>query len=1194
MAPERIKDIYAPAARDWEELYRNRWQYDKAVRSIHGVNCTGGCSWMVYVKDGIVGWELQANDYPQFNGNIPNHEPRGCQRGISSSWYLYSPLRVKYPYVRGRLLDLWKDARARHADPVEAWKSIVENEEARRSYTGKRGMGGLRRASWDEAAEIIAASTLYTAGKYGPDRVVGFSPIPAMSMISYAAGSRFLQLLGGVAMSFYDWYCDLPAASPQVWGEQTDVNESADWFNAGYIALCGSNVPMTRTPDAHYLAEARYNGARVLVLSPDYSIASKFADDWLPVEQGHDGAFWMAVNHVIMKEYYIDRKTPYFEEYARKYTDMPFLVKLKMDGDAWVPGDFLRAGETAQGSGLEHAEWILCVSDVSGRVRIPGGSMGFRHSSKEGNWNLDMKDVVDGTDIDCRLSSPSGTACKVRFFFEGSGETVREVAAQRIVTSAGEEMVVTVFDLLTAQLGVTAGGGDVLEGYREDRPFTPGWQEKYTGISPDKVIRIAREWADNGEKTKGRNMMIVGAGINHWYHGDLIYRAGITALILTGSVGKNGSGLAHYVGQEKVVPLASWTSIAMAHDWVKPSRLQNTPSFWYIHSDQWRFDRSYVDYFKPKDGRGMPVHTADFNVKAVRLGWLPFYPQFNESPARIVEAAVRDGAATDEEIRKNIVERLKKGSLKFAIEDPDAPENWPRVWFIWRGNAISSSAKGHEFFLKHIVGAPNSSAMAPEAAREHVKEIKWREKAPEGKMDLIVNLNFRMDTSTLYSDIILPAATWYEKVDLNTTDMHSFVNCMDAAVPPSWESKSDWQIFRLIARKFSELAPEHFPAPFRDVIAAPLLHDTPGEIAQREVKDWKLGECEAIPGKTMPNLSIVERDYANLYNRFVSVGPAMGHLGAHGVTWEAGDFHEKLLNESPTVTWDGKRRISLEDEETVANMILAFAPETNGELSYRAYRNLEKRVGKPLASIAEGNRNIRITMDEIRKQPRRSLSTPVWSGLVTDERPYAPYTLNVEYGVPWRTLSGRQSLYLDHPWYREFDEALPTFKGKLDPSILDEINTGDEKDGLILNFLTPHGKWSIHSTFSDNLRMLTLSRGGQTVWLNGDDAARGGIADNDWVEVYNANGVIVCRAIVTSRIPKGSSWMYHAQERTLNVPKSDRTGKRGGVHNSVTRIRLKPTLMLGGYAQFSYYFNYWGPIGVNRDCYVVVRKHTKG
>src|SRR3972149_3714362 len=217
----------------------------------------------------------------------------------------------------------------------------------------------------------------------------------------------------------------------------------------------------------------------------------------------------------------------------------------------------------------------------------------------------------------------------------------------------------------------------------------------------------------------------------------------------------------------------------------------------------------------------------------------------------------------------------------------------------------------------------------------------------------------RTAPATLYSDIVLPAATWYEKSDLNTTDMHSFVNCLDAAVPPSWESKPDWKIFGEIARKVSELSVKHFPAPVKDIVAAPLLHDTPGEIAQRSVKDWKLGECEPIPGKTMPNLATVGRDYVNLYDRFLSVGPAMGHLGAHGVNWEAGDVHEKLLETMPTRSWNGKTYIDLEDEKVVADVILAFAPETNGELAYRSYRNLEKRVGKPLSQIAAGNPSLR-------------------------------------------------------------------------------------------------------------------------------------------------------------------------------------------------------------------------------------------
>jgi nitrate reductase / nitrite oxidoreductase, alpha subunit len=1189
---QRIKDDRSPERRDWEEFYRNRWQYDKVVRSTHGVNCTGSCSWMVHVKDGIVAWELQATDYPQFDSSVPNYEPRGCGRGICFSWYLYSPMRVKYPYLRGALLDRWTEAKSRFEDPVEAWASIVENPQARASYTAKRGMGGFRRASWELVTDIIAASTVYTTKKHGPDRVIGFSPIPAMSMISYAAGTRFLQLLGGVALSFYDWYCDLPPASPQVWGEQTDVHESADWYNASYIVVCGSNVPMTRSPDAHYLAEARFRGAKVVVMSPDYSMASKFADAWLPVEQGHDGAFWMALNHVILKEFYVDRQVPFFEDYVTRFSDLPFLIKLSPgegQGDGtWLPGEFLRADELERGGGIENADWTFCVADREGAVRIPHGSLGSRWSQQEGNWNLDMKDMVDGAEIDCALTLLGRETCKVRFRFEGEPDAIRELPVLRVTTRSGVVTVTSVFDLMMAQFGVPRGlSGDYPRDYNSELPFTPKWQEKHTGVDAQTLINMAREWAENGEQSRGRNLIISGAGINHWYHNDLIFRAAITALVLTGSVGRNGAGLAHYVGQEKVVPLAPWTSVAMANDWVKPSRLQNAPSFWYLHSDQWRYDRNFVDYFKPQSGGKMPLHAADLTAKAVRLGWLPFAPHFNDNTLKLMEQAKAAGCGSDAEIRDWLVARLKSGETRFAVEDPDAAGNCPKVWFIWRGNAISASAKGHEFFLKHVLGAPNSSVSAVEAAKGKVKEIVWHDKAPEGKVDLVVDLNFRMDTSAMYSDIVLPAATWYEKSDLNTTDLHSLVNCLDAAVPPCWESQSDWKTFGMIARKVSEFSAKHLPTPVKDVIAAPLLHDTPGEIAQRTVLDWKSGECEPVPGKTMPNLAIVERDYPNLYNRFMSLGPDIAHLGAHGVHYEAGDMHDKLLKDLPTRAWSGKSFVDLEDERVLADVLLALAPETNGELAHRAYQNLGKRTGKPLSEISEGSRDFRMTWEEVTKKPRRFINSPIWSGLVTGGRPYAPFTLNVEHGVPWRTLTGRQSMYLDHPYYGEFDEGLPTFKRKLDPALLDET---EGETGLVLNFLTPHGKWSIHSTYSDNLRMLTLSRGGQALWINAEDAAGAGIEDNEAIEVYNTNGVVVCRSIVSSRIPKGAAIMYHAPERTLNIKKSRKTGKRGGVHNSLTRIRLKPTLMLGGYAQFSYYFNYWGPTGVNRDCYVVVRK----
>ena len=363
--------------RTWEDAYRNRWAHDKIVRSTHGVNCTGSCSWKIYVKGGIVTWETQQTDYPRTRWDMPNHEPRGCARGASYSWYLYSANRVKYPMVRGRLLKSWRAARLAH-DPVEAWASIVEDDAKRRDYQSVRGLGGFVRSSWDEVNEIVAAANVYTIKKHGPDRVIGFSPIPAMSMVSYAAGSRYLSLIGGVCMSFYDWYCDLPPSSPQVWGEQTDVPESADWYNSSYIIAWGSNVPQTRTPDAHFFTEVRYKGTKTVAVTPDYSEVAKLADIWMHPKQGTDAAVAMAMGHVILKEFYFparQERSAYFDDYVRRYTDMPMLVMLKEhtlpDGETvMVPDRYVRASDFNGKLGqANNPEWKTVAFDETRQGR---------------------------------------------------------------------------------------------------------------------------------------------------------------------------------------------------------------------------------------------------------------------------------------------------------------------------------------------------------------------------------------------------------------------------------------------------------------------------------------------------------------------------------------------------------------------------------------------------------------------------------------------------------------------------------------------------------------------------------------------------------------------------------------------------------------------------------------------------------
>ena len=1197
-----IKDIIDPKARVWEEFYRNRSQSDKVVRSTHGVNCTGSCSWNVHVKDGIVGWELQATDYPPLEDGIPPYEPRGCQRGISFSWYLYSPLRVKYPYLRGVLVDLWRAAKAKHEDPVAAWASIMEDPIKRKSYQQARGKGGFRRASWDEAEELIAASTIYTIKKHGADRLIGFSPIPAMSMLSFAGGSRFMQLMGGVNLSFYDWYCDLPNASPEVWGEQTDVSESADWYNSKYIAVVGSNVNMTRTPDAHFLAEARHNGSKVTVLSPDFSVTSKHADWWIPAHAGQDGAFWMAVNHVILSEFHHQAKTPYFMDYLKRYTDTPFLVHLTEKDGVYRAGRMATAAsiepyKEAENGGFKYLVW----DEEQDQAKMPLGTLGFRWQQKKGEWNLQMKDGQDGSDIAPALSLLGNEADVLEVSFDdfsSDSRSSRGVPVQYLETADGRVPVTTVFDLLMAQFGVNRGlAGEYPQSYDDEQgAYTPAWQEKFTGIDRANVAQFAREWASTAETTEGKCSIIIGAGVNHWYHANLLYRAGIAALMLCGCVGKNGGGLNHYVGQEKLAPVAPWATIMGALDWSKPPRFQNTPSFHYVHSDQWRYERT-ADETRvnavAESNKITACHTMDQQVRAVRNGWLPFYPQFDRSPTEAVKQAESAGAKSNQEIVDWTVKQLKDKKMKFAVEDPDAPENWPRVWFIWRGNALMSSAKGHEYFLKHYLGT-HSSTVAPETAEESVKEVVWHKDAPEGKLDLIVDINFRMDTSAVYSDIVLPTATWYEKDDLNTTDMHSFIHPMQEAVPPCWESKSDWNIFKDLAKKVSQMSETHLPEPVRDIVSVPLAHDTPAEMAQPEIKDWSKGECEAIPGKTMPGLVVVERDYVNLYKRFISFGPGARNngIGAHGLSWQIEDFYDELVKTNPTETWGGQTYPSLDNAKDAANVILHLAPETNGEIAHRAFQAKEEKVGMPLVDLAADTRAIRTTFAELDRQPKRLLTSPCWSGLTNNGRAYAAYTLNVERLVPWRTLTGRQHFYLDHEGYIAYGENLPTYKPKPDPSSLqDLVVSATDEQSIMLNYLTPHGKWGIHSTYGDNHRMLTLSRGCHPFWINDKDAAKIGVIDNDWVEVYNDHGVVVTRAVVSARLPEGISFLYHAPERTIGVPKSPLRGnKRAGGHNSLNRIRLKPNLMLGGYGQFTYGWNYWGPTGANRDTFILVRK----
>ncbi|RNF41177.1 nitrate reductase subunit alpha [Planococcus salinus] len=1188
--------------RDWENMYRQRWSHDKVVRTTHGVNCTGSCSWKVFVKNGIITWENQQIDYPSCGPDMPEFEPRGCPRGATFSWYEYSPLRVKYPYMRGRLWRLWKSARSMHANPVDAWASIVEDPEKAQFYKSARGKGGHVRVNWDDALELIAAQLIYTIQKYGPDRIAGFTPIPAMSMISYASGARFISLLGGQMLSFYDWYADLPPASPQIWGEQTDVPESSDWYNAGYLMMWGSNVPMTRTPDAHFMTEVRYKGTKVVSVAPDFAENVKFADNWLAPNPGTDAALAQAMTHVILDEFYHQRQEPMFINYAKQYTDMPFMILLDPHEDSLKGGRFLRASDLGDTS--QHAEWKPVIYDEAvNDLIVPNGTMGQRWEEDK-KWNLILENE-DGSRVEPALSVEGLDEewKEIVFpFFDNAGNGVfkRVIPAKKVTLADGTvRYAATVYDLMLSQYGIARidSPHNAKDYFDETSHYTPAWQEKVTSVKASIVTQIAREFAQNSIDTGGRSMIIMGAGINHWFNSDTIYRAILNLVVLTASQGVNGGGWAHYVGQEKCRPIEGWSTVAFAKDWQGPARLQNATSFFYFATEQWRYEEGGTDSLKSPLGEDVSYqHPADYNVLAARLGWLPSYPQFDKNSLLFAEEAAQDGKKTNKEIIDHAAEEIKSRNTKFAIEDPGAPENFPRSLFIWRSNLISSSAKGQEYFMKHLLGASDGLLAEP---NQDVKpeEIIWRDDV-EGKLDLMVALDFRMTSTPLYADIVLPAATWYEKTDLSSTDMHPFVHPFNPAVNPLWESRSDWDIYGKLAEKFSEMARTHLPGVYKDVVTTPLAHDTVSEISQPMglVKDWTKGEIEAVPGKTMPNISIVERDYTKIHDKYITLGPNLqiGKTGAHGVSFSVAEEYEELKRINGTY-YDESIKNGLPKIQTarqVADAILNLSSATNGRVSQKAYVEAEKDTGVELKDISADRAAEKITFQSITVQPREVIPTPVFSGSNKMGRRYSPFTTNIERLVPFRTLTGRQHFYIDHEIFQQFGEALPIYKPTLPPMVFgarDKVVKGGV-DSLVLRYLTPHGKWNIHSTYQDNQHMLTLFRGGPTVWLNNDDADAHGINDNDWLEVYNRNGVVTARAVVSHRMPRGTMFMYHAQDKHINVPGSEITDTRGGSHNAPTRIHMKPTQMVGGYAQLSYGFNYYGPIGNQRDEYVAVRK----
>ncbi|WP_304612841.1 molybdopterin-dependent oxidoreductase [Salinilacihabitans rarus] len=905
-AMERLQVVDDPIGnypyREWEDLYREKWEWDDVARSTHSVNCTGSCSWDVYVKNGQVWREEQAADYPTFDDDLPNPNPRGCQKGACYTDYVNADHRITTPLRR----------------------------------TGERGEGKWEQLSWDEALTEIAEKVVdeVEAGNY--DAISGFTPIPAMSPVSFASGSRLLNLLGGVSHSFYDWYSDLPPGQPITWGVQTDNAESADWYNADYLIAWGSNVNVTRIPDAKYFLDAGYNGTKRVGIFTDYSQTAIHCDEWLSPDPGTDSLLALGMARTIVEEDLYD------EAHLKEQTDMPLLVREDT-------GKFLRVADVpGLGGDVDRPEHAMVMRDGGGDLRVAPASLGDRDGKNDPDASIELG-------FDPRLD------------VDGTAET-----------GDGSVAVRSVWNRLREELD----------------EYTPSYVHEETGVGERTYQRVAREFA-----TVDRAKIIHGKGVNDWYHNDLGNRAIQLLVTLTGNLGRQGTGLDHYVGQEKIWTYEGWQKLTFPTGDVRGVA---TALWTYYHAGI--LDR-------------VETGTAERIEEAIDRGWMPLYPEEREDGSR-----------------------------------PD-----PSVLFVWRGNYFNQSKGG--------------------AA---IQENLWP------KLDLVVDVNFRMDSSALYADIVLPTASHYEKYDLSMTDMHTYVHPFTPAVEPLGDAKSDWQIFRDLAAKIQELARER--------------------------------GVEPVPDRSFDR----EIDPTTVYDDFVR-------------DWETGE--------------EG----ALEDDRAACEFILEHSEETNPEGS-----------------------DERITFEDTDEQPRRFLAaSDHWTSPIEDGEAYTPWKRFVRGKRPWPTYTGRQQYYIDHDWFLDFGEELPTFKAPPEPQDPEEYP---------LRYNTPHGRWSIHSTWRDNETMLRLQRGEPLVYLHPEDAAERGIENGDTVRVYNGFDSVELQAKIYPSSEPGVARMYFAWER-FQFPNR-------GNFNTLVGMYLKPTQLIQYPEEtgehLSFVPNYWGPTGVNSDARVEV------
>ncbi|MBI3600831.1 MAG: molybdopterin-dependent oxidoreductase, partial [Nitrospinae bacterium] len=268
------------------------------------VNCKGNCAWKTFEKDGRIVREEQVAGYPQIAPDIPDANPRGCNKGALHSQSLYEKDRLLFPMKR----------------------------------VGNRGEGKWKRISWDEALQKIAEKVVEIGSKGEFDKMMVYAGTGILSPVRRAAALRLGSLLGAVRFNVASAVGDMFPGATIAYGISTVGCTSEAWYEADYLLLWGINPTVTRIPDAHYIYEGKYRGSRVVSISPDYNPTARQSSLWIPINPGTDSFLAMSMSYAIIKEGLYDR------EFIREQTNLPFLIKVK-DGRFLRESDLMKGGE---------------------------------------------------------------------------------------------------------------------------------------------------------------------------------------------------------------------------------------------------------------------------------------------------------------------------------------------------------------------------------------------------------------------------------------------------------------------------------------------------------------------------------------------------------------------------------------------------------------------------------------------------------------------------------------------------------------------------------------------------------------------------------------------------------------------------------------------------------------------------------